>query len=121
MSNKEKPHKKLNWKCSKCKERYNLEELEELGYVERIGNSIVVECPSCENQELIKRNWFEWGKDMREENRYDKIKRIVEDCLLVNEYIKSIDNVQVEFDDRLTIEIELTTVYQKGVIISYVE
>ena len=57
MSNKEKPHKKLNWKCSKCKERYNLEELEELGYVERIGNSIVVECPSCENQELIKRNW----------------------------------------------------------------
>ena len=41
MSNKEKPHKKLNWKCSKCKERYNLEELEELGYVERIGNSMV--------------------------------------------------------------------------------
>ena len=56
MSNKEKPHKKLNWKCSKCKERYNLEELEELGYVERIGNSMVIECPSCENQELIKRN-----------------------------------------------------------------
>ena len=56
MSNKEKPHKKFNWKCSKCKERYNLEELEELGYVERIGNSIVVQCPSCENQELIKRN-----------------------------------------------------------------
>ena len=52
---------------------------------------------------------------------YGKIKRIVEDCLLVNEYIKSVDNVQVEFDDRLTIEIELTTVYQKGVIISYVE
>ena len=52
---------------------------------------------------------------------YGKIKRIVEDCLLVNEYIKSIDNVQVEFDDKLTIEIELTTVYQKGVIVSYVE
>ena len=52
---------------------------------------------------------------------YGKIKRIVEDCLLVNKYIKSVDNVQVEFDDRLTIEIELTTVYQKGVIISYVE
>ena len=52
---------------------------------------------------------------------YSKIKRIVEDCLLVNEYIKSVDNVQVEFDDRLTIEIELTTVYQKGVIVSYVE
>ena len=52
---------------------------------------------------------------------YGKIKRIVEDCLLVNEYIKSVDNVQVEFDDRLTIEIELTTVYQKGVIVEYVE
>ena len=52
---------------------------------------------------------------------YSKIKRIVEDCLLVNKYIKSVDNVQVEFDDRLTIEIELTTVYQKGVIVSYVE
>ena len=52
---------------------------------------------------------------------YGKIKRIVEDCLLVNKYIKSVDNVQVEFDDRLTIEIELTTVYQKGVIVEYVE
>lgn len=52
---------------------------------------------------------------------YGKIKRIVEDCLLVNEYITSVDNVQLEFDDRLTIEIELTTVYQKGVIVEYVE
>ena len=52
---------------------------------------------------------------------YGKIKRIVEDCLLVNKYIKSVDNVQVEFDDKLTIEIELTTVYKKGVIVSYVE
>ena len=52
---------------------------------------------------------------------YGKIKKIVEDCLLVNKYIKSIDNVQLEFDDRLTIKIELTTVYQKGVIVEYVE
>ena len=51
---------------------------------------------------------------------YSKVKRIVEDCLLVNPYIKSIDNVRVEFDDKLTIEIELTTVYQKGVIVEYV-
>ena len=49
-----------------------------------------------------------------------QVKKIVEDCLLINPYIKSIDNVQVEFDDRLTIEIELTTVYQKGVVIEYV-
>ena len=51
---------------------------------------------------------------------HSKVKRIVEDCLLVNPYIKSIDNVKVEFDDKLTIEIELTTVYQKGVIVEYV-
>ena len=51
---------------------------------------------------------------------YSKVKRIVEDCLLVKKKIKSIDNIQVNFDDRLTIEIELTTVYQKGVVIEYV-
>ena len=51
---------------------------------------------------------------------YSKIKRIVEDCLLVNKYIKSIDNVAVSFDDKINIEIELTTVYQKGVIVEYV-
>ena len=49
-----------------------------------------------------------------------QVKKIVEDCLLVNQYIKSIDDVRVSFDDRLTIEIELTTIYQKGVIVSYV-
>ena len=49
-----------------------------------------------------------------------QVKRIVEDCLLVNKYIKSIDNVTVSFNDRLTIEIELTTVYQKGVTVEYV-
>lgn len=48
---------------------------------------------------------------------YNKVKRIVEDCLLVNKYIKSIDNVIVSFDDKLTLEIEITTVYKKGVII----
>ena len=51
---------------------------------------------------------------------YNKVKRIVEDCLLVNKYIKSIDNVTVSFDDKLTIEIELITVYQKGVVVEYV-
>ena len=49
-----------------------------------------------------------------------QVKRIVEDCLLVNKYIKSIDNVSVSFDDKINIEIELTTVYQKGVIVEYV-
>ena len=51
---------------------------------------------------------------------YSKVKRIVEDCLLVNPYIKSIDNVTVSFNDKINIEIELTTVYQKGVVIEYV-
>ena len=51
---------------------------------------------------------------------YSKVKRIVEDCLLVNPYIKSIDNVKVSFNDKINIEIELTTVYQKGVVIEYV-
>ena len=50
-----------------------------------------------------------------------QVKRMVEDCLLVNKYIKSIDNVSVSFDDKINIEIELTTVYQEGVIVSYVE
>ena len=49
-----------------------------------------------------------------------QVKRIVEDCLLVNKYIKSIDNVAVSFDDKINIEIELTTVYQKGVVVGYV-
>ena len=51
---------------------------------------------------------------------YNKIKRIVEDCLLVNKYIKSIDDITVSFNDKINIEIELTTVYQKGVVIEYV-
>ena len=51
---------------------------------------------------------------------YNKIKRIVEDCLLVNKYIKSIDNVTVSFNDKINIEIELTTVYEKGAVIEYV-
>ena len=37
---------------------------------------------------------------------YSKIKRIVEDCLLVNPYIKSIDDITVSFNDKINIEIE---------------
>ena len=49
-----------------------------------------------------------------------QVKKIIEDCLLVNPYIKSIDNVTVSFNDKINIEIELTTVYEKGVIVEYV-
>ena len=51
---------------------------------------------------------------------HSKVKRIVEDCLLVNPYIKSIDNVTVSFNDKINIEIELTTVYEKGAVVEYV-
>ena len=51
---------------------------------------------------------------------YNKIKRIVEDCLLVNKYIKIIDDITVSFNDKINIEIELTTVYEKGVVMEYV-
>ena len=51
---------------------------------------------------------------------YRKVKRIVEDCFLVNPYIKSIDNVTVSFNDKINIEIELTTVYEKGAVVEYV-
>ena len=51
---------------------------------------------------------------------HSKVKRIVEDCLLVNPYIKSIDNVTVSFNDKINIGIELTTVYEKGVVVEYV-
>ena len=69
-----------------------------------------------------------YGSELEEEiigkqynsDTYSKVKRIVEDCLLVNPYIKSIDNIQIDFDDKINIEIELTTVYQKGVIMEYV-
>ena len=57
----------------------------------------------------------QYGSDTQKQ-----VKKIVEDCLLVNKYIKSIDNVAVSFGDKINIEIELTTVYQKGVIVEYV-
>ena len=49
-----------------------------------------------------------------------QVKRIVEDCLLVNKYIKSIDDITVSFNDKINIEIELTTVYEKGAVVEYV-
>ena len=71
-----------------------------------------------------------YGSKLEEEiigKQYDsdtnnKLKRIIEDCLLVNQYIKKVDNIISSFEDnRLTIEIELTTIYGEGVIVQYVE
>ena len=44
----------------------------------------------------------------------------LEEKIIVNKYIKSIDDITVSFNDKINIEIELTTVYQKGVIVEYV-
>ena len=42
---REKPRKKLNFCCFKCKHKDNVEDLEERGYVERIDSEhVVVEC-----------------------------------------------------------------------------
>lgn len=46
--------KKLDWKCSNCRKRYSIEELIQLGYAEKIGNITSIECPNCENKEVIK-------------------------------------------------------------------
>lgn len=45
---REKPRKKLNFCCFKCKHKDNVEDLEERGYVERIDSEhVVVECERC--------------------------------------------------------------------------
>ena len=46
--------KKLDWNCSNCRKRYSIEELIQLGYAEKIGNITSMECPNCENKEVIK-------------------------------------------------------------------
>lgn len=49
---------------------------------------------------------------------YNKAKRIVEECLLVNPYIKKVNNLDVSHnDDDISLEIEITTIYEEGVII----
>lgn len=53
IANKKKS--RLNWKCPSCKKRFSTEDLEDLGFVERIGNSMVVTCSECEYQELIQK------------------------------------------------------------------
>lgn len=60
---------------------------------------------------LIGKNYYSYNKE--------NIKKMVEECLLVNKYIKSIDEIDYEFeDDRLTLNITITTIYSKGVEIN---
>lgn len=52
------------------------------------------------------------GKVMDVKQRYSEIKRIIIECLMVNPYIISIDNVNIEHEgDRVNILIHLTTIY----------
>lgn len=57
------------------------------------------------------------GKEYISDN---KIEELIKYCLLVNQYIKSIDSVNCEFEgSRIILEIELTTIYGKdGVAIN---
>lgn len=47
-----KKRKKLDFKCSKCKKRYSIEELLDLGFAEKVANGICVTCPNCEEPEF---------------------------------------------------------------------
>jgi DNA-directed RNA polymerase subunit RPC12/RpoP len=49
----EKKRKKLDYRCGKCHNRYSLAELLELGYAEKVGNVIQINCPHCDNLDFI--------------------------------------------------------------------
>ncbi len=52
------------------------------------------------------------GKVMGVQQRYSEIKRVIIECLMVNPYIKSIDNVAIDHEgDKVTISITITTIY----------
>lgn len=52
------------------------------------------------------------GKVMGVQQRYSEIKRVIVECLMVNPYIKSIDNIDIQHEgDTVTISIRLTTIY----------
>lgn len=52
------------------------------------------------------------GKVMDVKQRYSEIKRIIIECLMVNPYVISTDNVNIEHEvDKVNIHIHLTTIY----------
>lgn len=47
------------------------------------------------------------------------VKRMVNDCLLQSQYIKSVDEIEYNFDgDTLNLDITITTIYSEGVEIN---
>jgi hypothetical protein len=52
------------------------------------------------------------GKVMSVSERYSELKRVIIECLMVNPYIKSIDNIAFSEDgDKVDCSVELTTIY----------
>lgn len=52
------------------------------------------------------------GKVMSVSERYSELKRVIIECLMVNPYIKSIDNITFSEDgDKVDCSVELTTIY----------
>ena len=54
------------------------------------------------------------GKVMSVQERYSELKRMITECLMVNPYIKSIDSIEFDAENRekdVTITVNLTTVY----------
>lgn len=53
-----------------------------------------------------------------DESTDKKLDRMIKECLLQSKYIKSVDKIDVSFDnDELSGTVELTTVYSRGVVI----
>ncbi|MCI1958585.1 MAG: DUF2634 domain-containing protein [Clostridia bacterium] len=54
------------------------------------------------------------GKPFSADVKNTEVARMTEECLLVNPYIISVDNIDVNFsDDNLTISLSITTIYGK--------
>lgn len=45
----------INFKCYNCEQKYNIDELKELGYVELIDEYYIVDCPYCGEQTFLKK------------------------------------------------------------------
>lgn len=55
------------------------------------------------------------GKPFTNSTKTAEAKRYIEECLLQSPYIKSVDNISVEFDDGLlSVSCEINTIYGKG-------
>ena len=57
------------------------------------------------------------GKVMQTGDRIAELKRVIIDCLMINPYIKSIDNVEIGIDGpRLVCTISMTTIYGEALV-----